>query len=164
MRPFTYERLRDAAEATVAVASRPDAKFISGGTNLLDLMKLDIERPGHLVDVSRLPFGGIEETGEGGLRIGAEVTNSDLAADRRVRDRYPVLAQAVLAGASAQIRNKASTAGNLLQRTRCAYFYNVSMPCNKREPGSGCARTPLCARASSISCRSATIRSSFTNR
>jgi xanthine dehydrogenase YagS FAD-binding subunit len=139
MRPFTYERPRDAAEAATAVASRPDAKFISGGTNLLDLMKLDIERPGHLVDVSRLPLGGIEETGEGGLRIGAEITNSDLAADRRVRERYPVLAQAVVAGASAQIRNKASTAGNLLQRTRCAYFYNINMPCNKREPGSGCA-------------------------
>lgn len=139
MRPFTYERPRDAAEAVAAVASRPDAKFIGGGTNLLDLMKLDIERPAHLVDVSRLPLGGIEETGEGGLRVGAQVANSDLVANALVRQRYPVLAQAVLAGASGQIRNKASTAGNLLQRTRCAYFYDVNMPCNRREPGSGCS-------------------------
>jgi xanthine dehydrogenase YagS FAD-binding subunit len=139
MRAFTYERPRDAAQAVAAVAARPDARFIGGGTNLLDLMKLDIEHPGHLVDVSRLPLGGIDDTPEGGLRIGAQVTNSDLAADMRVRRRYPVLSQAILAGASAQIRNKASTAGNLLQRTRCAYFYTVGMPCNKREPGTGCS-------------------------
>jgi xanthine dehydrogenase YagS FAD-binding subunit len=139
MRAFTYERAGDAREAAAAVAARPEAKFISGGTNLLDLMKLDIERPAHLVDVSRLPLDRIEDTPEGGLRIGAQVRNSDLAADPRVRSRYPVLSQALLAGASGQIRNKASTGGNLLQRTRCYYFYDRNMPCNKREPGSGCA-------------------------
>jgi xanthine dehydrogenase YagS FAD-binding subunit len=139
MQPFTYERANDVSEAAAAVAARPDAKFISGGTNLLDLMKLEIERPAHLVDISRLPLDGIEETQEGGLRIGAQVRNSDLAADERVRMRYPMLSQALLAGASGQIRNKASTGGNLLQRTRCFYFYDRNMPCNKREPGSGCA-------------------------
>ncbi|WP_394893134.1 FAD binding domain-containing protein [Mesorhizobium sp. AaZ16] len=139
MRAFTYERAGDAREAAAAVAARPEAKFISGGTNLLDLMKLDIERPAHLVDVSRLPLDRIEDTPEGGLRIGAQVRNSDLAADPRVRSRYPVLSQAMLAGASGQIRNKASAGGNLLQRTRCYYFYDRNMPCNKREPGSGCA-------------------------
>jgi xanthine dehydrogenase YagS FAD-binding subunit len=139
MQPFTYERAETSAQAAAAVAARPDARFISGGTNLLDLMKLGIERPAHLVDVSRLPLDRIEETGEGGLRIGAQLRNSDLAADARVRSRYPVLSQALLAGASGQIRNKASTGGNLLQRTRCYYFYDRNMPCNKREPGSGCA-------------------------
>ena len=139
MMPFTYQRARDAREAAAAVAGTPGAKFISGGTNLLDLMKLGIEHPVHLVDVSRLPLDRIEEAADGGLRIGAQVRNSDLAADRRVRSRYPVLSQAVLAGASAQIRNKASTGGNLLQRTRCFYFYDTNMPCNKRRPGSGCA-------------------------
>lgn len=139
MQPFTYERAETAEQASAAVAARPDAKFVSGGTNLLDLMKLEIERPAHLVDVSRLPLDRIEETGEGGLRIGAQVRNSDLAADLLVRSRYPVLSQALLAGASGQIRNKASTGGNLLQRTRCYYFYDRNMPCNKREPGSGCA-------------------------
>jgi xanthine dehydrogenase YagS FAD-binding subunit len=139
MRAFTYERAGDAREAAAAVAARPEAKFISGGTNLLDLMKLEIERPAHLVDVSRLPLDRIEDTPEDGLRIGAQVRNSDLAADPRVRSRYPVLSQALLAGASGQIRNKASTGGNLLQRTRCYYFYDRNMPCNKREPGSGCA-------------------------
>ncbi|WP_037380993.1 FAD binding domain-containing protein [Sinorhizobium americanum] len=139
MQPFTYERASSVKEAAAAVAAKPEAKFISGGTNLLDLMKLEIERPTHLVDVSRLPLDRIEQTPEGGLRIGAQVRNSDLAADPRVRSRYPMLSQALLAGASGQIRNKASTAGNLLQRTRCPYFYNRNMPCNKREPGSGCA-------------------------
>jgi xanthine dehydrogenase YagS FAD-binding subunit len=139
MRAFTYERAEDVRQAAAAVAARPEAKFISGGTNLLDLMKLEIERPAHLVDISRLPLDRIEETSDGGLRIGAQVRNSDLAADPRVRSRYPMLSQALLAGASGQIRNKASTGGNLLQRTRCFYFYNRNMPCNKREPGSGCA-------------------------
>lgn len=138
MKPFTYERATDALAAAKAVAETPGAKFIAGGTNLLDLMKLEIERPTHLVDVSRLPFGEIEEAG-GGLRIGGAVTNSKLAADPRVRARYPVLARAIVSGASGQLRNKASTAGNLLQRTRCAYFYDTSKPCNKREPGSGCS-------------------------
>ncbi|NKL01849.1 xanthine dehydrogenase family protein subunit M [Rhizobium leguminosarum bv. viciae] len=139
MRSFTYQRAESAEQAATAVATRPDARFISGGTNLLDLMKLEIERPAHLVDISRLPLDRIEETDEGGLRIGAQVRNSDLAADPRVRSRYPMLARALLAGASGQIRNKASTAGNLLQRTRCPYFYDRNMPCNKREQGSGCA-------------------------
>ncbi|MBY5786352.1 xanthine dehydrogenase family protein subunit M [Rhizobium leguminosarum] len=139
MQSFTYQRAESVEQAAAAVATRPDARFISGGTNLLDLMKLEIERPAHLVDISRLPLDRIEETDEGGLRIGAQVRNSDLAADPRVRSRYPMLTQALLAGASGQIRNKASTAGNLLQRTRCPYFYDRSMPCNKREQGSGCA-------------------------
>jgi xanthine dehydrogenase YagS FAD-binding subunit len=139
MKPFTYERARDLREAAAAVAARPDAKFISGGTNLLDLMKLEIEQPAHLVDISRLPLDRIEDTPDGDMRIGAQVRNSELAADLRVRSRYPVLSQALLAGASGQLRNKASTGGNLLQRTRCFYFYDRSMPCNKREPGSGCA-------------------------
>ena len=117
----------------------PGAKFISGGTNLLDLMKLEIEQPSHLVDISRLPMKQIEETADGGLRIGAQVDNATLAADERVRARYPVLSQALLAGASAQLRNKASTGGNLLQRTRCVYFYDTNSPCNKRTPGAGCA-------------------------
>jgi xanthine dehydrogenase YagS FAD-binding subunit len=121
------------------MAGRPDSKLIAGGTNLLDLMKLEIERPAHLVDISRLPLGRIGPTPDGGLRIGALVSNSDLAADRTVRERYPVLSKALLAGASGQLRNKASTGGNLLQRTRCYYFYDTSMSCNKRSPGSGCA-------------------------
>jgi xanthine dehydrogenase YagS FAD-binding subunit len=138
MRAFTYERAADPRAAITAV-SRPGAKFISGGTNLLDLMKLDIERPAHLVDITRLPLKEIEELPDGGLRIGAQVSNSDVAADRRVRTRYPVLSQALVAGASAQLRNKASTGGNLLQRTRCPYFYDTAADCNKRDPGSGCA-------------------------
>ena len=141
MKPFTYERAADVPEAIRIVAARPDAKFIAGGTNLIDLMKARVETPTHLVDVNHLPLGGIEETGDGSLRIGALVRNSALAGDRRVRERYPVLSEAILAGASGQLRNKATTAGNLLQRTRCSYFYNPAMPCNKREPGSGCARS-----------------------
>jgi xanthine dehydrogenase YagS FAD-binding subunit len=139
MQAFTYERASGLREAAAAVAARPDAKFIAGGTNLLDLMKLGIEKPGHLVDISRLPLADIADKPDGGLKIGAQVRNSDLAADMRVRRRYPVLSQALLAGASGQLRNKATTAGNLLQRTRCPYFYNPAMPCNKRAPGSGCS-------------------------
>ncbi|MEU8994909.1 xanthine dehydrogenase family protein subunit M [Streptomyces caniferus] len=138
MRPFTYERATD-AQAAVAAVSKAGAKFISGGTNLLDLMKLDIEKPSHLVDISRLPLRDIEELPDGGLRIGAQAANSDVAADARVRTRYPVLSEALLSGASGQLRNKASTGGNLLQRTRCPYFYDTAAGCNKREPGSGCS-------------------------
>jgi xanthine dehydrogenase YagS FAD-binding subunit len=138
MRLFSYERVSDPRAAIVAV-SKAGAKFISGGTNLLDLMKLEVERPAHLVDISRLPLSGIEELPDGGLRIGAQAANSDTAADVRVRSRYPVLSQALLAGASGQLRNKASVGGNLLQRTRCPYFYDTAAPCNKRNPGSGCS-------------------------
>jgi xanthine dehydrogenase YagS FAD-binding subunit len=139
MRTFTYERPTDLVAAAKAVADRPGARFLAGGTNLLDLMKLEIETPTHLVDVQDLGLDAIEPTGEGGLRIGALVTNTALAADRRVRRDYAVLARAILAGASGQLRNKATTAGNLLQRTRCGYFYDTAMPCNKRRPGTGCA-------------------------
>jgi len=138
MRAFTYERPADTQAALRAIA-KPEAKFIAGGTNLLDLMKVEVETPGHLVDVSRLPLAEIAETQDGGLRIGATVVNSDLAADRRVRERYPLLSRALLNGASGQLRNQATTAGNLLQRTRCYYFYDTSKPCNKRSPGSGCS-------------------------
>ena len=138
MRSFTYERASD-AQAAVAAASKAGAKYISGGTNLLDLMKLEIEQPAHLVDISRLPLKAIDELPDGGLRIGAQAANSDVAADRRVRTRYPVLSQALLAGASGQLRNKASIGGNLVQRTRCPYFYDTAAGCNKREPGSGCS-------------------------
>jgi xanthine dehydrogenase YagS FAD-binding subunit len=138
MRPFRYERAGTIASAC-ASAMAPSAKFIAGGTNLLDLMKLQIETPTRLVDIGPLPLAAIEETAEGGLRIGARVTNSALAADMRVRGRYPVLSQAILAGASTQLRNKATTGGNLLQRTRCPYFYDTTKPCNKRVPGAGCA-------------------------
>jgi len=138
MRSFTYERATDARGAVTAV-SRPGAKFISGGTNLLDLMKLEVERPSHLVDISRLPLTDIEELPDGGLRIGAQAANSDTAADARVRTRYSVLTQALVAGASGQLRNKASVGGNLLQRTRCPYFYDTAAGCNKRDPGSGCS-------------------------
>lgn len=137
MRPFTYERASDALAAVQAAAQTPGAKFIAGGTNLLDLMKLDIERPAHLIDVSRLPMVGMEEEG-GSLRIGAMTSNTAVAADARVRERYPLLSQAIVAGGSPQLRNKASVGGNLLQRTRCAYFYDTTKPCNKRAPGSGC--------------------------
>ena len=138
MRAFTYERVSDAQTAVVA-ASRAGAKYISGGTNLVDLMKLEIERPTHLVDISHLPLKDIDELEDGGLRIGAQAANSDVAADRRVRIRYPVLSQALVAGASGQLRNKASVGGNLMQRTRCPYFYDTAAGCNKREPESGCS-------------------------
>ena len=138
MRAFTYERAMDVRSAIAAV-SRPGATFISGGTNLLDLMKLEIEQPSHLVDISRLPLTDIDELPDGGLRIGAQVTNSEAAADAGVRTRYPVLSQALLSGASGQLRNKASVGGNLLQRTRCPYFYDTTAGCNKRDPGSGCS-------------------------
>ena len=139
MRPFTYERASTPAEAAAAASRTPGARFIAGGTNLLDLMKLQIEAPGHLIDVNGLALDRIEPTPEGGLRIGALVRNTDLAADGRVRRDYGVLSRALLAGATGQLRNKATTAGNLLQRTRCPYFYDTNMPCNKRRPGSGCA-------------------------
>ena len=138
MRPFTYERALDAAAAVKAAADNPGARFISGGTNLLDLMKLEIEQPAHLIDVSRLPMADILDAASGGLRIGASATNTAVAADPKVRARYPLLSEAIVAGGSPQLRNKASVAGNLLQRTRCAYFYDTSKPCNKRQPGSGC--------------------------
>jgi len=137
MRAFTYERPVDTAAALQAIG-KPGAKFLAGGTNLLDLMKVEAEVPQHLVDVSRLPLLDITEE-NGGLRIGAMVTNSDLAAHAAVRERYPMLSRALLNGASGQLRNQATAGGNLLQRTRCYYFYDPSMPCNKRAPGSGCS-------------------------
>ena len=139
MKPFTYERARSPAEAAAAATRIPGAKFVAGGTNLLDLMKLQIERPTHLIDVNKLDLDKIEPTTEGGLRIGALVRNSALAADERVRRDYAVLSRALLAGASGQLRNQATTAGNLLQRTRCPYFYDTNQACNKRAPGSGCS-------------------------
>jgi xanthine dehydrogenase YagS FAD-binding subunit len=138
MRPFKYVRARSPQEAAGLAAQTPNAKFIAGGTNLLDLMKLQIETPTTLIDVNGLSLDKVEATEDGGLRIGALVRNSDLAADTRVRRDYGVLSRAVLAGASPQLRNRATTAGNLLQRTRCAYFYDLNQPCNKRKPGSGC--------------------------
>ena len=139
MRSFTYERAESPAQAASAAARNKNARFIAGGTNLLDLMKLEIETPTHLIDVNGLALDTIETTSEGGLRIGALVRNTDLAADERVRRDYGLLSRALLAGASGQLRNKATTAGNLLQRTRCPYFYDTNQPCNKRQPGSGCA-------------------------
>ncbi len=139
MKPFTYERAQSPAQAATAAARIQGAKFVAGGTNLLDLMKLQIETPTHLIDVNTLPLDKIETTPDGGLRIGALVRNTDLAADPRVRRDYGLLARALVAGASGQLRNQATTAGNLLQRTRCPYFYDTNQPCNKRQPGSGCA-------------------------
>ena len=136
---FQYSRANNVAEAVRLMADSPGAKFIAGGTNLIDLMKMDIERPAKLIDVSRLPLDQVEETAGGGLRIGALVRNSDLAYHPLVERRYPVLSSALLAGASQQLRNMASIGGNLLQRTRCPYFYDVATPCNKREAGSGCS-------------------------
>jgi xanthine dehydrogenase YagS FAD-binding subunit len=138
MKSFTYERAHAPAEAAAAAVRIDGAKFIAGGTNLLDLMKLEIETPAHLIDVNGLALDTIEATADGGLRIGALVRNTDLAADPRVRRDYGLLARALLAGASGQLRNRATTAGNLLQRTRCPYFYDPNQPCNKRKPGSGC--------------------------
>lgn len=139
MKAFTYERASSVEAAAKAVASNPGAKFIAGGTNLLDLMKLEIETPTYLIDVNGLELDKIEATAEGGLRIGALVRNTDLAADETVRRDYGLLSRALVSGASGQLRNKATTAGNLLQRTRCPYFYDTNQPCNKRAPGSGCS-------------------------
>jgi xanthine dehydrogenase YagS FAD-binding subunit len=139
LKTFSYERVETVDQALAAAQGHPDARFVAGGTNLLDLMKHEIEAPTHLVDVNRLDLDKIEDAPDGGLRVGALVRNSDLAADTRVRRAYPVLSRALLAGASGQLRNRATTAGNLLQRTRCYYFYDPAKPCNKREPGSGCS-------------------------
>jgi xanthine dehydrogenase YagS FAD-binding subunit len=139
VKPYSYVRARDVGGAVAALAKVPDAAFLAGGTNLVDLMKLEVMTPNVLVDVRRLTSESIEESPDGGVRIGAAVTNSDLAADRTIRSRYPVLSQALLSGASGQLRNLATTGGNLLQRTRCVYFYDTTTPCNKREPGSGCS-------------------------
>jgi xanthine dehydrogenase YagS FAD-binding subunit len=138
VRPFRYERAADAAAAVALLATSPRARFLGGGTNLVDLMRLGVEEPDLLIDVTGLPYDRIETTAGGRLRIGAAVRNSDLAADRLVRERYPVLAEALLDGASGQLRNLATVGGNLLQRTRCRYFQDVTKPCNKRDPGSGC--------------------------
>jgi xanthine dehydrogenase YagS FAD-binding subunit len=136
---FQYTRANDVADAVRQIAADPTAKFIAGGTNLIDLMKEDVERPSRLIDITRLPLKTVEETSDGGLRIGALVPNADLAYHPLVEKRYPLLGSAILAGASQQLRNMASTGGNLLQRTRCYYFYDTATPCNKREPGSGCS-------------------------
>ncbi|MBL7234735.1 FAD binding domain-containing protein [Komagataeibacter oboediens] len=139
MKAFTYERAGTPHEAVTALAQIPGARFIAGGTNLLDLMKLQIETPEHLIDIGRIGLDTIDDTSDGGLRIGALVRNTDLATDMRVRRHYGVLSRALVAGASGQLRNKATTSGNLLQRTRCPYFYDPNQPCNKRQPGAGCA-------------------------
>jgi len=139
MIPFEYARARDVADALRQMRENPAAKLIAGGTNLLDLMKMDVERPAKLIDVSRLPLDKVEETAGGGLRVGALVRNADLAYHPEVERRYPMLSSALLSGASQQLRNMASAGGNLLQRTRCAYFYDTATPCNKRTPGSGCS-------------------------
>src|SRR5207244_294190 len=136
---FQYARANNVADAVRQIAAAPTAKFIAGGTNLIDLMKEDVERPSRLIDITRLPLRAVEETADGALRIGALVPNSNLAYHPLIAARYPMLASAILAGASAQLRNMASTGGNLLQRTRCYYFYATATPCNKREPGSGCS-------------------------
>jgi xanthine dehydrogenase YagS FAD-binding subunit len=150
MKAFTFEKATTPALAAAAAARTPGAKFIAGGTNLLDLMKLQIETPKHLIDVNGLALDKIDVTPEGGLRIGALVRNTDLAADERVRRDYALLARALLAGASGQLRNKATTAGNLLQRTRCPYFYDTNQPCNKRNPGSGCSALGGVSRGNAV--------------
>jgi xanthine dehydrogenase YagS FAD-binding subunit len=139
MNNFEYARASDVADAVRRIAADPSAKFIAGGTNLIDLMKENVARPSRLIDITHLPLRRVEETKDGGLRIGALVPNSDLAYHPKIEARYPLLASAILAGASQQLRNMASTGGNLLQRTRCLYFYDTTTPCNKREPGSGCS-------------------------
>src|SRR5689334_6046222 len=136
---FQYQRVSDVAEAVRQISADPAAKFIAGGTNLIDLIKMDVKRPSRLIDISRLALQSVEETEDGGLRIGALVPNSDLAYHALVERRYPILSRAILAGASAQLRNMATNGGNLLQRTRCYYFYDVATPCNKRDPGAGCS-------------------------
>ena len=150
MKPFTYERVTSLQQAVNAAANSPGARFIAGGTNLLDLMKLEIEVPQHLIDVNGLSLDAITPTEDGGLRIGAMVRNTDLAAAPQVRRDYAVLSKALLAGASGQLRNKATTAGNLLQRTRCAYFYDTNQPCNKRRPGAGCSAIGGASRQQAI--------------
>ncbi|WP_312735204.1 xanthine dehydrogenase family protein subunit M [Stenotrophomonas sp.] len=150
MRAFTYERPTSAADAIAAATRAPGARFIAGGTNLLDLMKLEVETPTHLIDVNGLGMDGIEATADGGLRVGALVRNTDLAADARVRRDYALLTRALVSGASGQLRNKATTAGNLLQRTRCPYFYDTAQACNKRLPGSGCAAVEGASRQLAI--------------
>ena len=139
MNNFGYARAADVADAVRLSAADPAAKFIAGGTNLIDLMKYDVERPARLIDITHLPLKSVEHTSGGGLRIGALVPNSDLAYHPLIEKRYPILSSAILAGASQQLRNMASTGGNLLQRTRCYYFYDTATPCNKRAPGSGCS-------------------------
>ncbi|MGY1842406.1 FAD binding domain-containing protein [Modestobacter sp. SYSU DS0875] len=139
MKPFAYASPGDVAEAVRDVAAEPNAVFLAGGTNLVDHLRLGVARPDLVVDVRRLTSREITDLPDGGLRLGAASTNSEVAADRRVRERYPVLAQALLAGATGQLRNMATTGGNPLQRTRCVYFQDVTTPCNKREPGSGCS-------------------------
>lgn len=139
MKPFDYQRAEDPADAVAAVSARPGAAFLAGGTNLVDRLKLGVAEADLLVDVSRLPLDKVTETEDGGLLVGANVRNSDLAANSHIRERYPLLSQALLNGASGQLRNLATTGGNLLQRTRCVYFQNVTTPCNKREPGTGCS-------------------------
>ena len=141
MNRFSYLRAASVEEAVREVAGDPTARFIAGGTNLVDLMKYNVERPDRLIDITHLPLNGIEETDGGGLKIGALVTNDEVAYDSRIQDRYPLLSSAIRAGASPQLRNAATTGGNLLQRTRCYYFYDTGTPCNKREPGSGCPAT-----------------------
>lgn len=150
MKPFTYTRATSVQDAAKTAGSVQGARFIAGGTNLLDLMKLQIETPTHLIDVNHLGLDTIEKTEEGGLRIGALVRNTDLAADKRVRKDYAVLSRALVSGASGQLRNKATTGGNLLQRTRCLYFYDTRMPCNKRQPGSGCGALKGISRSLAI--------------
>ncbi|MET0936607.1 MAG: xanthine dehydrogenase family protein subunit M [Luteibacter sp.] len=150
MKPFTYERATSVARAAEAASEHQRAKFIAGGTNLLDLMKSGVEEPEHLVDVNGLGLDAIEATADGGVRIGALVRNTDLASDARIRRDYPLLSRALLAGASGQLRNKATTAGNLLQRSRCPYFYDTNQACNKRLPGSGCAALEGFSRSHAI--------------
>ena len=139
MRPFSYERVTTPSAAAASATRNPGAKFVAGGTNLLDLMKLEIEKPTHIIDINDLALGKIEATPEGGVRIGALVRNTDLASDARVKREYPLLSRALLAGATGQLRNSATTAGNLLQRTRCPYLYDTAQACNKRDPGTGCS-------------------------
>src|SRR5262249_10450200 len=136
---FQYARANDVADAVRLIADDPNAKFVAGGTNLIDLMKMDVEQPTRVIDITRLPLKQVEMTPGGGLRIGALVRNTDLAYHPLIEQRYPVVASAIMAGASQQLRNLASTGGNLLQRTRCSYFYDTNTPCNKRQPGSGCS-------------------------
>jgi xanthine dehydrogenase YagS FAD-binding subunit len=150
VKPFRFDRAGDISGAVATLAREPDGEFLAGGTNLVDLMKVGVMEPDVLVDVRRLTSGQIEDLPDRGLRIGAAVTNSELAADRRVRSRYPVLSQALLAGASGQLRNLATTGGNLLQRTRCVYFYDTTTPCNKRKQGTGCSALEGCNKDHAI--------------